>query len=81
MIYSKKATDGYTKVGAGAVQLQCKRLGTTLAVIHSDVAPAATDAPDFTIDGDSQVHATLGVKDCYVKVMSVEAVEFGATEI
>ena len=81
MIYSKTATDGYTKVAAGACQLQCKRTDTTLGVIHSDVAPSPLDIPDFAIYGDTEVHATLGVKDCYVKVLSSDVVDFGATEI
>ena len=81
MIYSKSAADGYTKVEAGACQIQSKIVNVTLGVIHNNVAPSPLDIPDFTIYGDTEVHVTLGTDDCYVKVLSHDTVDFGATEI
>ena len=53
MIYKKQESDGYTKVGAGACQLQCRNpYMSRLGVIHSDVAPAASDKPEFIYKGD-----------------------------
>jgi len=81
MRYLKKESDGYTKVAAGACQLQCRNhFMTRIGVIHSDVAPAASEKPDFIYSGGG-VYETLGSADCYVIVLADTPQEFSATEI
>ena len=81
MIYTKQESDGYTKVSAGACQLQCKNsYRSRLGIIHSDVAPAALDKPEFIYKGDGP-YITLGLADCYVIVLADTPLEFSATEI
>ncbi len=80
MIYTKQESDGYTKVAAGACQLQCSGVGVILGVIHTDTAPEATDAYEFSLTS-GKIHTTLGRADCYVKVLSKTPTKFSATEI
>jgi hypothetical protein len=80
MIYNKQESDGYTKVTAGAAQLQSSKPTIGLGVIHSDAAPSADTSPDFIFHGVGP-HETLGSADCYVKVLSITPIEFSATEI
>ena len=80
-VYTKQESDGYTKVGTGAFQIQSRKPGTILGTINSSDTPADTDPPELLFTSPTGPEITHGADDCYVKVFSVTPVMFGAVAV